>query len=565
MSTLRVDNLSSTDSTYTVNIKDLSGSVLGMTAAGLRAYTGSATRVEVAIGGSTGFYNLNVNNITPVDNTGLVIVDAAGRAWEREVSDMLNIQWFGAVGDGVTDDSAAFNRALSALTYTQTLFMPLQYRLVSPATMSGRVNLLGSVATLIKANLAYTDLTFPVSADAPGVLTPASPFFSARGIIFEPIDTTKYALTLTAQAGHSFLDCATVSNCTFDGVFGMRAVNMLSVALESTRFYSTGIGVRTEGCTNWSVSTCWFRNAAQAGFYITGNPLATGRLGGENIRFVGCEFAGCTKGIYAFRHVWGVVMDCLFDYCMLPIELHGSYEFKIEGSYLGASQQGSNISNPVYVAPPVKGVALYVHGAAADAYGSASYGGTTSVNCEFVNYNAGTSLPVVYCEGYLDASNTYLIKQAIFVGCKFYQLATNTATTMLSISYPTTSYVAGCAFISPNLTTTMGAPYTASNAKSHTGSGNSAVECTQANVPVPLTFDTQVSAGIKGIVGVGVYLQTTGGTPVLGVNTANQPSFKNVTETTTATAGAAATPSGYAGYLTVDVNGTTRKIGFYAS
>jgi hypothetical protein len=55
------------------------------------------------------------NSTTPVDG-GLLLASAAGGRWKREIAagEAVSVDWFGAMGDGVTDDSTAINRALQA-------------------------------------------------------------------------------------------------------------------------------------------------------------------------------------------------------------------------------------------------------------------------------------------------------------------------------------------------------------------------------------------------------------------------------------------------------------------
>jgi hypothetical protein len=73
----------------------------------LRAYTGRATGVRITSAGVAGFFARSATDVTSADNGGTIIVDGSGRRWLRLYSGAVNVIWFGAAGDGVTDDTAA--------------------------------------------------------------------------------------------------------------------------------------------------------------------------------------------------------------------------------------------------------------------------------------------------------------------------------------------------------------------------------------------------------------------------------------------------------------------------
>jgi len=84
------------------------------TYADLRAYTGAQTRVYITgpLGsakpaGIAGSFQHDPEDTTSADNGGTIIVGADGRRWKRDFSGAVLPEWFGAVGDGVTDDLAA--------------------------------------------------------------------------------------------------------------------------------------------------------------------------------------------------------------------------------------------------------------------------------------------------------------------------------------------------------------------------------------------------------------------------------------------------------------------------
>lgn len=82
--------------------------------AALRAYTGPAATVQVtgylvtaAPSGIAGAFTRDDADTTTADNGGTIIVATNGKRWKRVYSGLPNVKWFGAKGDGSTDDTTA--------------------------------------------------------------------------------------------------------------------------------------------------------------------------------------------------------------------------------------------------------------------------------------------------------------------------------------------------------------------------------------------------------------------------------------------------------------------------
>lgn len=86
----------------------------------LRAYAGKARAVDITAAGIAGrFYRRG----SSADDGAVVIVDALGRSWERCYAGVPNVKWWGAKGDGVTQDYPAIQAALNSSA--KALYFPV--------------------------------------------------------------------------------------------------------------------------------------------------------------------------------------------------------------------------------------------------------------------------------------------------------------------------------------------------------------------------------------------------------------------------------------------------------
>lgn len=80
----------------------------------LRNYTGRATQVRITADGIAGLFKYDSTDTTSTDNGGTIIV-AGTKRWKRVFDGAVNVKWFGAKGNGITDDTLAIQAALNSV------------------------------------------------------------------------------------------------------------------------------------------------------------------------------------------------------------------------------------------------------------------------------------------------------------------------------------------------------------------------------------------------------------------------------------------------------------------
>lgn len=107
----------------------------------LRAYAGAATQVRITDPGIAGFFYYDATDTTSTDNDGTIIVSSNGKRWKRITSKIINVRHYGAIGDGVTNDAPAFQKAVNFAVFSgiSKIFIPFsnaeKYRLSSTVTI----------------------------------------------------------------------------------------------------------------------------------------------------------------------------------------------------------------------------------------------------------------------------------------------------------------------------------------------------------------------------------------------------------------------------------------------
>jgi hypothetical protein len=165
----------------------------------LRAYNGGAKNIRVtgylgaaAPSGIAGAFVRDDADTTTADNGGTVIVTAGGKRYKRVFDGAVNVLWFGAKGDGVTDDTTAIQAAATAAAGKRLLFPSGTYKITAPVGLSSNTEVFlyaGAIVTTAVTNISLFTAVSKVNVRFTGTgklsQTAAGASASVAGIFFQ--------------------------------------------------------------------------------------------------------------------------------------------------------------------------------------------------------------------------------------------------------------------------------------------------------------------------------------------------------------------------------------------
>lgn len=310
-------------------------------------------------GGGQFYYDAGASD---ADNAGTIIAPTAGSGrWKRIYSGAVNVMWFGAKGDGTTDDTAAVQAALTAATVGSTVTLPTgTYAISSTLTIAKRLNLVGP-GTLVESTILAPMLDI-VAAGTGSLVT---------GLRFTGIETSGTFPGDTTALDRAAIRVVAADDVRVDGVSITAkscGVRFVSSSNRGTVQNSQFLGFITGALAGSNNASAFSYSGGVDGriLNVTARNCGSGALvqmGGTRITIAGLHAVGLwDNGVYISSGDRCVVTGCTID----SVQAATGSGIKTRGSGHVVSGNTINVS--------AVGISLTGNGVTPDAEGANGYG-----------------------------------------------------------------------------------------------------------------------------------------------------------------------------------------------
>lgn len=266
----------------------------------------------------------------------------------------LSVADYGALGDGVHDDTAAINSTIAAATTGSTIYFPKgTYIVKSPLLINKSLKLTGDY--VIGAELLFNNNTSGIQVRPPG---------SSGGINTIEISnlyingstraTGAYGIDATATVltnGIGYLTVDNVAIAEFDR--GIELAYCQFTTLTRVHTYYNNLGVYTKRCVNTKIASCIFEANFSCGIFIDGDSTAISLSCGTlivNTQIVGNGGTGSSSGNINIAYnenfeITGCMIDVPAPGSTYDLQITASPRGSVAQCWVGASQGSAILCN----------------------------------------------------------------------------------------------------------------------------------------------------------------------------------------------------------------------------
>lgn len=263
---------------------------------------------------------------TPTTSGGIGTGAWVDRTVQSKLRESVSVKDFGAVGDGVTDDTTAITAAVAAVpTGGIVLFPPATY-LVSTVNVTGKSVVLSGYGSTINSTSANGGI---YKTDHGNKLIVEGLSFTGTGA----------GIKQNAPVQSSSQDELDIIGCSFNmnsGVYGIYIVGGRNPRIQNCFFRNerSGSGVYLKDTVSPFLSTCTFKGGSYVGRGVYYPGTGNGTDAGLIIR--DCEIMGWDKGVEVVGCDWLVIEGSTIDYNNQSIKLGSQDRANISNNYIGS-------------------------------------------------------------------------------------------------------------------------------------------------------------------------------------------------------------------------------------
>jgi hypothetical protein len=233
---------------------------------------------------------------------------ATTRTWQSKAADIFSVKDFGAVGNGVTNDTTAIQNAINAAS--GVLYFPAGSYLVNSLTLKEGLILYGAgpQATLLLCAANNTSIFYYAAASS------IRTGFGVAGMrLLVNSKTNCNAIVIDGTSSAIRCSQIRINDINIEGTFNNGVfLRYCANTYVSNMFISSVVnGFFIDNCADTDIVSCKVQNGSGSGFYINGGAGAFD----EGVRLSSCSTNGQNIGLNINGQDWGDAAACSFTTC----------------------------------------------------------------------------------------------------------------------------------------------------------------------------------------------------------------------------------------------------------